>query len=362
MTIRLGLSIAVLLLAIWVIVPAPAYALLPLGVVIPEVSPVLIVAGLVVGVLAMRARGRTRPVAVALSLVSIALALLPSVQFVSTRVRFNATTAGLRAATTGRENDAIQVTRGIAFAEPEGGALTLDLYRSASTTTALPVVIQIYGGAWRSGEPGDDAAFASALARRGYLVAAIDYRHAPRSRWPAQLDDVRAAVDWVVMHAGEYGGDPQLTALVGRSSGGQLALVEAYTDPSRFAAVIAYYAPTDLADGWRHPPVPDPLPVRPVLENFLGGTPDTLPERYQAASPVTYVSKRSPATLLIYGARDHIVEPRFGRLLDDRLRAAGATSLYLELPWAEHAFDLVPGLGARLIQPYVERFLATYLR
>jgi len=361
MTIRLAGSVAVLLLAIWVVVPAPVYALLPLGVVIPEVSPVLIVAGVVVGVLAMRARGRTRPVAVTLSLLSIALALLPSVQFALTRVRFNATTAALRAATTGRENDAIQVTRGVAFAEPEGGALTLDLYRSASAT-ALPVVIQIYGGAWRSGEPGDDAAFASALARRGYLVAAIDYRHAPRSRWPAQIDDVRAAVDWVVMHAGEYGGDPQLIALVGRSSGGQLALVEAYTDPSRFAAVIAYYAPTDLADGWRNPPVPDPLPVRPVLETFLGGTPDALPERYLAASPVTYVSKRSPATLLIYGARDHIVEPRFGRLLHDRLSAAGATCLYLELPWSEHAFDLVPGLGTRLVQPYVERFLATYLR
>ena len=361
MKVRLACSIAVLLLAIWVVVPAPVYALLPLGVAIPEVSPALIVGGLVIGLLAMRSRGPIRPVVVTLSLVSVALASLPAVQFASARTRFNAATTELRAATTGRENDAVQVTRGLAFAEPEGRALTLDLYRSANAT-AMPVVIQIYGGAWRSGEPGDDAAFATGLARRGYLVAAIDYRHAPQSRWPAQINDVREAVEWVVMHASEYGGNPQLMALVGRSSGGQLALVEAYTDPSRFAGVIAYYAPTDLAGGWRRPPVPDPLPVRPVLENFLGGTPDTLPERYQAASPVTYVSKRSPATLLIYGARDHIVEPRFGRLLHDRLTAAGATGLYLELPWSEHAFDLVPGLGARLVQPYVERFLATYLR
>ena len=360
MTLRLVCSV-VLLLAIWVVVPAPVYALLPLGVAIPELSPVLMVAALAIGLLGMRARGPTRSVIVTLSLVAMGLTSLPAVQFASARARFEAATTTLPSATTGRENDAVQITRGLPFAEPEGGALTLDLYRSASKT-ALPVVVQIYGGAWRSGEPGDDAAFAATLARRGYLVAAIDYRHAPQSRWPAQINDVRAAVEWVVMHAAEYGGNAQLMALVGRSSGGQLALVEAYTEPSRFAGVIAYYAPTDLADGWRHPPVPDPLTIRPVLENFLGGTPDALPQRYEAASPVTYVSKRSPATLLIYGARDHIVEPRFGRLLRDRLKSAGATCIYLELPWAEHAFDLVPGLGARLVQPYVERFLAAQLR
>jgi acetyl esterase/lipase len=126
--------------------------------------------------------------------------------------------------------------------------------------------------------------------------------------------------------------------------------------------VLSVYGPTDLAEGWRTPPSPDPLPVRPVLEAFLGGTPADIPKRYAAASPVTYVTRRAPPTLLIYGARDHIVESRFGRELDTRLKAVGATSIYLEVPWAEHAFDLVPGLSARLVQPYIERFLAANLQ
>ena len=70
-----------------------------------------------------------------------------------------------------------------------------------------------------------------------------------------------------------------------------------------------------------------------------------------------------PPTLLLYGSRDHIVEARFGRVLNDRLRAAGATSFLLELPWSEHAFDAVPnGLGGQVSLYYVERFLAEIFR
>jgi acetyl esterase/lipase len=122
-------------------------------------------------------------------------------------------------------------------------------------------------------------------------------------------------------------------------------------------------AGADLVEGWRVPPRPDPLEVRAVLETYLGGTPDQMPELYRAASPLTHVAATAPPTLLLYGGRDHVVEARFGRVLHDRLRAAGATSILLELPWSEHAFDEVPGgLGRQLSYSYVERFLARILR
>jgi acetyl esterase/lipase len=123
--------------------------------------------------------------------------------------------------------------------------------------------------------------------------------------------------------------------------------------------VAAFYAPTDLAEGWRHPPSPDPLDVRRVLETFIGGPPDRYAEAYRDASPVTFVRSGAPPTLQIHGARDHIVEPRFGRMLDERLRAAGVTSVYLEIPWAEHVFDVVPhGVSGQIALYYTERFLA----
>jgi acetyl esterase/lipase len=118
------------------------------------------------------------------------------------------------------------------------------------------------------------------------------------------------------------------------------------------------YGPVDLAEGW-HPPEPDPLHVRNILEAYLGGTPERWPARYREASPVTYAARTLPPTLLIYGRRDHIVEARFGRQLDRALKHAGATSVLLELPWSEHAFDVIPnGLGGQIALYYTERFMS----
>ena len=259
-----------------------------------------------------------------------------------------------------------RVSRGIAVAAADGSALTLDVYRPPGPGR-FPIIVQIYGGAWQRGVPGDNAAFARHFAARGHVVFAIDYRHAPRWSWPAQIDDVRAALAWITLHAAEYDGDPRRITLIGRSSGAQLALVTAYQNagPAVVAvvAVVSLYGPTDLARGWREPPHPDPLNVRSVLEAYLGGTPDQMPQRYREASPITHVAATSPPTLLIYGERDHIGEAHFGRDLHKRLQAAGATSVLLELPWSEHAFDAVPGgLAGQLSLAAIGRFLAQAAR
>jgi acetyl esterase/lipase len=123
-------------------------------------------------------------------------------------------------------------------------------------------------------------------------------------------------------------------------------------------AVVSYYGPVDLTEGYLNPPRPDPLDVRSIEVAFLGGTPDQVPGRYREASPITHVSRRLPPSLLIYGGRDHVVLPRFAATLDDRLRAAGATSVLLTIPWAEHAFDAIPnGPSGQMSLYYTEQFL-----
>jgi acetyl esterase/lipase len=73
----------------------------------------------------------------------------------------------------------------------------------------------------------------------------------------------------------------------------------------------------------------------------------------------SHAAHRAPPSLLIYGGRDHIVLPRFGAMLDAHLRAVDATSVFLEIPWAEHAFDVLPnGPSGQLALYYTERFLA----
>ena len=138
---------------------------------------------------------------------------------------------------------------------------------------------------------------------------------------------------WIAAHRREYDADPERLALIGRSSGAQLAMVSAYAPGAPpVQAVVSYYGPVDLVEGYRHPPTPDPLHVRGIEEAFLGGGPDDVPERYREAFAVTYATRPLPPTLLVYGARDHVVEARFGALLHERLRATGTTSVLLEIP------------------------------
>jgi len=254
--------------------------------------------------------------------------------------------------------------RAVPFATRNGAALTLDVYTPSAGNRPFPMLVQVYGGAWQRGSPADNEWFARYFASRGFVVLAIDYRHAPQWQWPAQRDDVRDALRWSRTHAAEVGGDPNRVVVLGRSSGAQLAMVAAYSDASpSIKAVISYYGPVDLAEGWRHPPKPDPLHVRGILETLLGGSPALVPDRYRDASPLTYATKKLPPTLLIYGRRDHIVEARFGSQLDRALTRAGNPSVFLEIPWSEHAFDVIPsGPSAQLARFEIERFLAWVMR
>jgi acetyl esterase/lipase len=369
----------------WIVLPAPNRWLLALGVGAPELSAWLALGGLAVCVLTLGVASRDRLAQAAFVLAALAtiLASVPLARSPLVVRRFDRAMRGalgdeflrgvpperwarMRPAPIvffdlfrGIDVGDARITRDIAFAAPEGVQLTLDVYRPV-TAGPHPSVVQIYGGAWQRGGPGDDAGFATYLAARGYVVFAIDYRHAPRWRWPAQIQDVRAAIGWIRTRGVEYGADASRLAILGRSAGAHLAMVAAY-EPGALpvSAVVSYYGPVDLTDGYRHPPRPDPLGTRSLDEALLGGTPDELPDRYREASPISYVTRRLPPSLLIYGGRDHVVLPRFGAMLDDRLRAAGATSVFLEIPWAEHAFDAIPnGPSAQLTLYYTEQFLA----
>jgi acetyl esterase/lipase len=100
----------------------------------------------------------------------------------------------------------------------------------------------------------------------------------------------------------------------------------------------------------------------------MGGPIEERPAHYHEASPITHVVQRDdsrdghprlPASLLIYGARDHFAPARDAELLDARLRATGTTSILLIIPWADHAFDSVTrGPSSQLSLYYTERFLA----
>jgi acetyl esterase/lipase len=360
--LRLVLTASVLLLFVsaWILLPAPNALLLPLAVGSPELSPALLAVGVLLSGLsgAYARRNGIARLALVLAATSSALSLLPIVQVPFALKRFDEAMAATSGGPSIVQAGDVRVTRGVVFATSDGVPLSLDLYRPPAAGT-FPVLIQIYGGSWQTGSPSSQEWFSRYFAARGYLVAAIDYRHAPEWKWPEQIVDVRNALHWVSEESPKFGGDPSRIVLVGRSAGAQLAMRLAYQEgPSSIRGVVNYYGPVDLADGWRNPPQPDPANVRGIVEGLIGGTPDQKPEHYRHASPITYVSKAVAPTLSLYGSRDHIVEARYGRMLDTALKKSGATSVFLELPWSEHAFDAVPGIGREVSLYYTERFVS----
>ena len=254
----------------------------------------------------------------------------------------------------------------IAFPSAAGTPLALDLYQPPEFGL-YPTVVTIYGGGWAAGSPSANATFSQWLAAKGYVVVAIDYRHAPTYRFPAQLEDVQTALKFIRDRAETYEIDLNRIGLVGWSAGAHLAMLEAFQNTGNIRSLINYYGPVDLTQGYADPPIPDPIDVRAVLRAFIGGTPTTQPETYRQASPLTYVKSAAPntlpPTLLIYGGRDHVVEAKFGKRLYDAIATSSNQAVWVHIPWAEHAFDKVfHGVSNQLALHFVEQFLDQTLR
>lgn len=262
----------------------------------------------------------------------------------------------------------VTITRDVVYAQPGLRPLKLDIYQPQippAVGTVYPAVVSVHGGAWRSYDKGGVfVPHHSYLASQGYVVFDIQYRFSQEALWPAQLEDVQCALRWVKAHARDYNIDPQRIALFGRSSGGHMSLMAAYrsNDPSvqktcaaeedsSVAAVIAVYPPTDLRL-WQS------IPGGAIYE-LLGDQIDNIPQTYADASPVEFVRDGLPPTLLVQGYMDELVMPVHAELLNNLLRGTKTPVVLLRVPWGRHVFDALPsGMGAQLVQYYIDRFLA----
>ena len=250
--------------------------------------------------------------------------------------------------------------RRLAYIQRGERALELDLYQPTHAVDAAPCLIVVHGGSWQSGDSNQIPELNSYLAARGYVVAALNYRLLPEHPFPAARDDLLAAIDYLKTNAADLGIDPHQLVLLGRSAGGQLALLVAYTanDPA-IRGVIAFYPPTDLVYGYAHPARKAVHDGIPVIERYLGGNPTDLPEIYAAAAPISHAGPECPPTLLIHGGRDNLVAPVQSERLARRLAAAGCQHFHLNLPWATHGCDInFSGPSGQISTYTIERFLA----
>ena len=237
----------------------------------------------------------------------------------------------------------VRIERNVTFTTSADPAqLQLDIYHpTAAGATALPVVLVVHGGAWRTGAKEDVAVEALRLARNGFVAVAPNYRLAcgsshdqnPACGWhhPAPVNDIGEAVRWVDHSIALYGGDPARVGLLGFSAGGQLAEMVAFgadaTAP-RVAAVVAWSAPLPRLLGTSRRRLTD--------FHYVGCSFRRCPQKWLAASPDTYASPDDPPTRIVESAKE-IVPALHGRELARVLRAASVPVEFRLYPGARHA-------------------------
>ena len=221
----------------------------------------------------------------------------------------------------------------------EANQLKLDFY-PAINEGPKPCVIVVHGGSWAAGDSRQLPELSSELAKAGYHVASINYRLAPDHHYPAPLEDVQSAIDFLKKNATSLMIDPTKFILLGRSAGGQIALSAAYTlHEETIKGVICFYGPTDMVWGYENPTSPLMLDSRKVMRDYLGGALTEKRDQYIHSSATETVTTHTPPTLMIYGENDPLVSPRHGTRLSVKLKEKGIKFFELYLPWATHGFD-----------------------
>lgn len=235
---------------------------------------------------------------------------------------------------------------GITYGKGGDVELKLDLARPASGKGPFPALVFLPGSGWGYWPVGRRQCCSALIkaAEKGYVAVAVDYRltsvkenDKTKYLFPAQVYDVKCAVRWLRANAKKYKIDPNRIGAVGWSSGGHLALMLGLTDPShglegecgnlKFSscvqAVVSLAGLTELTSLYHEKSIPN------SIVEFLGGTPEEVPDQYKIASPLTYVSKDDPPVLTIQGDRDLTVPPKQAELLDAKMKEAGASHMLI---------------------------------
>jgi acetyl esterase/lipase len=252
---------------------------------------------------------------------------------------------------------------------PGGRENLLDIWRRSDLAPGdhAPVLIQVPGGAWSlNGKRPQAYTLMSRMVELGWICVSINYSKSPRAKFPAHIIDVKRAIAWVRENIGDYGGDPDFVAITGGSAGGHLASLAALTanDPTfqpgfesadtTVQAVAPYYGVYDFTDFHTMHEM-----MMPFLEHFvMGARYDKEPERFAAASPISYVHPDAPPFFVLHGERDELVPAGQAHAFCAALRGAGVdTVAYAELANAHHAFDITPTVRSRLAANAVSDFL-----
>ena len=248
----------------------------------------------------------------------------------------------------------IQITKNISYGEHERNVL--DVWRTTTTPSNAPVMLYFHGGSWVFGDKRDQGRpMLHEMVKRGWVVVTANYRLAPGSPMPAQIEDATRVLSWVKKNIASYGGDSQRVVVSGGSAGGHLAALLCLTTndetwrPKDATGVtdwsvrgcIPYYGVLEMTGDETHwnghgKGLMHLLENRVVKQKYKDNA-----ALYESLSPMHRVTADSPPFLVIQGGNDTLVDVNVARgFVKHFADVASAPIYYVEMPFAQHTFDL----------------------
>ena len=234
-------------------------------------------------------------------------------------------------------------------------AQKLDIYLPDEGDGPFPVIISIHGGAFMFGDKADEQLNPMLKGlNHGYAIVSINYRMSGEAIFPANINDVKAAIRWVKANAAEYKFSPKRIALWGGSAGANLAALAGTSgdvkeledmsmgnanQSSRVMAVVDWFGPTNflLMDEQLKETgngKPDKSEANSPLSKVLGQKITEIPEKVKMANPESYITSDDPPFLIQHGTKDPIVPTQqsinFAKKLETVLGKEKVTLVLLE--------------------------------
>ncbi len=262
----------------------------------------------------------------------------------------------------------IEEIKNIEYKNVNGKSLQLDIYKPKNLEKAAPLLVFIHGGGWSDGKRSDYLVYLVAFAKKGYVTATVSYRLLKDVPYPACAEDITDAFSWFYRNGEYYGYDPDRIAVIGGSAGGHLALLAAYgwgkhvdnndsiSVPGNIhciKAVVDIYGPADLTTEYAR--------THPTVTSFLARSYEEAPELYSEASPIFYLDKNDPPTMILQGTSDNTVPASQSVLLKEKLDNLGVPGVLYCLPLWPHTMDVVQRVNV-FSREKMNEFFEEYLK
>lgn len=236
-----------------------------------------------------------------------------------------------------QSNTAITEAREVIYQEHRGRALHLDAF-FFNKQNKNPAVIMIHGGGWRSGNKNQMQDMAREIASKGYSCFAIEYRLSLEAKYPEGIYDVKNAIKFIKDNAIKFNVDPDKIAVLGCSSGGQMAALIGTTNEildfedksfkSKASSKVQAIIDVDGVLAFKHPESSE----GEMASIWLGGTYNENPVNWKNASALNHTNKDSPPILFINSSF-----PRFHAGRDDMIAILNQYKIYNEVKTIENS-------------------------